>query len=199
MKKIVLTLTVAMAAGSAFAAGNPEAGSQKAATCIACHMIDGNSVNPIWPKLAEQDADYLAKQLAAFKSGARKDDTMAAMTAPLSPEDMADLSAYFSTKERTIGSADPAKAKVGQQIYRAGVPSKQVAACSGCHGPAGAGNPPADFPSLSGQHADYVKKALSDFRAGVRTTDPNGMMRDVAARMSDDEIEAVAQYVQGLH
>ncbi|HKJ76735.1 MAG TPA: c-type cytochrome, partial [Gammaproteobacteria bacterium] len=95
--------------------------------------------------------------------------------------------------------ADPEKASKGERIYRAGIASKNVPACMGCHGPSGAGNPPAVFPSLSGQHPEYIAKTMKDFRAGTRNNDPKGMMRDVVARMSDAEIAAVAEYVSGLH
>lgn len=198
-KQLIGILGLLALAGFAHAAGDAEAGKTKAAVCIACHMTDGNSVNPIWPKLAGQHALYLNEQINMFKSGARVDPLMAPMVAPLSPEDIQDLAAFFSTQARTPGQADPAQAALGEKLYRAGNSQTGVAACSGCHGPAGSGNPGADFPSLHGQHAAYLEKTLKDFRSGTRTTDPNKMMRDIAAKLSDAEIAAVTQYIQGLH
>jgi len=199
-----LTIAVALLFGFAGAAqaagGDPEAGKQKAAACAACHGQKGNSPNnPVWPKHAGQNASYIAKQLRDFKSGARKNDTMSPMAVPLSDQDILDLAAYFSGLPTKIEAADPEKASKGERIYRAGIASKNVPACMGCHGPSGAGNPPAVFPSLSGQHPEYIAKTMKDFRAGTRNNDPKGMMRDVVARMSDAEIAAVAEYVSGLH
>lgn len=200
MKKLAISALVMMSiAGGVHAAGDPAAGKTKAATCSACHGADGNSNNPIWPKLAGQHASYIVKQLQAFKSGARQDPTMQPMAAPLSEEDMADLAAYFSSQSRAIGSADPEKAAAGEKLYKGGDPANGVTACIACHGPSGSGNGPAGFASLSGQHRDYVVKALKDFRSGTRDTDPAAMMRNVAAKMSDQQIEAVAEYIVGLH
>lgn len=199
MKKAAIAMAMLLAAGGAYAAGDAEAGKSKSQTCAACHMPDGNSVNPIWPKLAGQHPSYLAKQLQDFKAGIRKDPTMNAMVAPLSEQDMLDLSAYFASQTVGIGSADAEKAALGKQLYLGGNLDKGIAACMSCHGPSGAGNPGAKFPSLSGQHPAYVVKALSDFRNNARSNDLNGMMRDVAAKMSDVEIQAVAEYITGLH
>lgn len=202
MKKFAIAAAVLFgAAGMAQAqvAGDAGAGQQKAATCAACHGTDGNSTNPIWPKLAGQHADYIVKQLQAFKSGDRTDPTMNGMAAPLSEQDMADLGAYFSSQTRSIESADAEQAAFGEKIYRGGIMEKGVAACMACHGPAGDGNAPANFPSLKGQQKAYVVKALEDFRTGKRTTDPNGMMRGVAQNMSQSDMEAVAEYISGLH
>lgn len=198
-KQLVGFLGLLALTGLAQAAGNAEAGKDKAAVCIACHMTDGNSVNPPWPKLAGQHAEYLKNQLVYFKSKARVEPLMEPMVASLSEEDMADLAAFFSTQARTPGQADPAQVELGERLYRAGNAKTGVAACSGCHGPAGNGNPGADFPSLHGQHAAYMEKALKDFRSGTRTTDPNKMMRDIAAKLTDAEITAVTQYIQGLY
>lgn len=180
-------------------AGDAAAGQQKVGTCAACHGPDGNSANPIWPKLAEQHADYLVKQLMDFKSGARKDPTMTGMAATLSDQDVVNVAAYFSSQTRSIGSADAEKAAFGKKIFQGGIKAKGVAACMACHGPAGAGNGPANFPSLQGQQKAYVVKALKDFRSGARSNDLNGMMRDVAAGMSESDMEAVAEYIVGLH
>ena len=199
MKKQITTLVAALLlTGVVQAAGNADAGKTKSATCMACHGADGNSLNPVWPKLAGQHAQYITKQLKEFKGGTRTDPMMAPMAAPLSDEDMADLAAYFSSQKRSAGTAAAEQVELGQKIFRAGNAKSGVTACSACHGPTGSGNPAADFPSINSQQAPYVEKALKDFRAGTRTTDPNKMMRDIAAKMTDQEIAAVAQYVQGL-
>lgn len=204
MKTWLLTLAVslALAAGTATAAGNPAAGKEKATTlgCIACHGEDGNSPNPVWPKLAGQHPSYLARQVAAFKAGDRKDDAMSPMAMIIATdEDLADLSAHFAAQALQPGEpATVEQTLVGQQLFRGGNPTAGVAACAACHGPMGAGNAPANFPRIAGQHAPYVEKALKDYRAGTRASDPNQMMRGVAAKLTDGEISAVAAYVQGM-
>ncbi|MFA5531009.1 MAG: c-type cytochrome [Thiohalomonadaceae bacterium] len=203
MKKLASVVFVLIGAvGVAHAAapaGDAAAGQGKAAVCAACHGMDGNSLVPLFPKLAGQHTDYIVKQLAAFQSGERKDETMAPMAAPLSDQDVADLAAYFNSQKASVGVANPELAEAGGKIYRGGIAGKGVSACMACHGPSGAGNPAANFPSLSGQQAAYVAKALRDFRSGARATDPAGMMRNLAVKMSDAEIDAVAEFVAGLH
>ena len=199
MNRLVIAVLLLGALGSAHAAGSASAGQGKAAVCSACHGMDGNSVMPLWPNLAGQHEQFISKQLMDFKSGVRKDDTMTAMAAPLSDQDVADLAAWYASQKATIGSANAEKAAPGEQLYRAGDASKGLAACMACHGPNGAGNPAAKFPALGGQHAAYTVKALKDFRDGKRSNDPANMMRDVAAKMSDAQIEAVAEYIAGLH
>ena len=201
MKKILLIASLVSFAviGAAHAAGDAEAGKAKAAACVACHGPDGNSPAPNFPKLAGQHARYLAKQLKEFKASERIDPTMNAMTAPLSEQDMADISAFYATQKTAVGEAAADQVELGQTIYLAGNMASGVAACVACHGPAGGGNPMANFPSLSGQHADYTKLQLQNFRTGTRANDANSMMRAVAKKMTDAEIEAVAQYIQGLH
>ena len=201
MKKILLLLPLALflASNSSHAAGDAAAGKTKAAACAACHGPDGNSANPEWPNLAGQHADYIYKQLVEFKSGARQNALMMGQVAALSEQDMADLAAYYATLTPTVGEADPAKVELGQNIYRAGNPSSGVSACIACHGPEGAGNPMAKFPSVSGQHATYSVIQLKAFRSGERANDPGQMMRNVAGKMTDAEIEAVAQYMLGLN
>jgi len=200
MKKWLISLSVAAAMTSTAvnAAGDAAAGQQKSAVCAACHGMDGNSVNPLWPKLAGQHPSYIVKQLKEFKGGVRNDQTMAPMAMPLSDADMDDLAAYFSSQKQQGGEADPAQVELGEKIYRAGNPASGVAACAACHAPNGSGNPAANFPAISGQHAPYVEKALTDFRSGTRSNDVNKMMRGVAGSMTDTEIKAVAQYIQGL-
>jgi cytochrome c553 len=184
----------------ALGAGSAEAGQAKSTPCVACHGVDGNSVNPEWPNLAGQGAPYIVRQLKAFKSGERQNVLMSPMAAPLSDEDMEDLAAYYSQQQPAGLEADPAKVAEGQRLYRGGDPVTGIAACTACHGPNGRGMPAAGYPSLQGQHATYIAAQLKAYRSGQRTTDQalNRMMRDVANRLTDDQIETVAQYVQGL-
>ena len=171
--------------------------------CAACHGADGNSVAPANPKLAGQHAGYLYKQLANFKAqgdrrAARENVLMAGMVAPLSDADMRALAAYYpSQKLKPAAAGDKDLAALGQKIWRGGIAERSVAACAGCHGPDGAGIP-GQYPRLAGQFAEYVDAQLKLFRAGGRANDPSGMMRGVAARMSDEEIKAVAEYAAGL-
>jgi cytochrome c553 len=198
--KLVAALSLVAFLGSApaFAAGSVEAGQLKSATCGACHGMDGNSLNPEWPNLAGQHAGYIEKQLRAFKSGERKNDLMSPMAMILSDEDMADLAAYFATQKARGGEAEPSKLALGERVYRAGNVQKGLIACAGCHGPKGSGNPLAGYASIQGQHAVYVANQLRAYKSGARATDPNQMMRNVAALLSEEEIDAVASYVQGL-
>ncbi len=201
MNKWLISVSVVLALASASAvAGDAAAGKTKAAPCGACHGPDGNSpANPLWPKLAGQHPDYLQKQIMDFKSGSRVDPLMAPQAALLATDqDVADVAAYFKSQTQTGGTAKEDMVALGRNIYNGGNAASGVAACQACHGPAGMGTPGAKFPRISGQHAAYVAKALNDFRAGTRANDPNNMMRDVAARLTDKEITAVAQYVQGL-
>lgn len=202
MNKLLVPLTIvtALTAFGVQAAGDAAAGKTKSATCAACHGVDGNGspANAAWPKLAGQHPAYIQKQLADFKAGKRQDPTMTAMAMPLSEEDAADLAAYFSSQKKAAGSAAEDKIAAGERIYRGGNPATGVAACMACHGPTGSGNPVANYPAIASQNAAYVEKALKDFRAGTRSNDAAKMMRGVAAKMTDDEIVAVAQYVQGL-
>jgi cytochrome c553 len=194
---IVGLITMGMAAG-AQAAGDAAAGQARAAVCIACHGPDGNSPNPIWPKLAGQHPGYLVKQLQDFKNGVRVEPLMIPMAAPMSEQDMENVAAFFASQKIAPGVAAPDLVELGEKIYLGGVKETGVAACMACHGPAGAGNPGANFPVISGQHAPYVEKTLKDFRAGTRKNDPGSIMRNVASKMTDAEIAAVAQYLQGL-
>lgn len=171
--------------------------------CAACHAADGNSILPANPKLAGQHAGYLAKQLADFKpqggrKAARDNAVMAGMVATLSSADMRALAAYYAAQAlKPAAASDKDLAALGQKIWRGGIAEKSVAACAGCHGPDGAGVP-VQYPRLAGQFAEYVEAQLKLFRGLGRGNDPNGMMRGVAARMSDAEIKAVAEYAAGL-
>lgn len=201
MKNLLLITSIASLAllGAAHAAGDAEAGKTKSAMCAACHGPDGNSVAPNFPKLAGQHADYVVKQLKEFKSGERTDATMNGMSMALSEQDMADIAAFYASQKTTIGTAAEDKVALGETIYRAGNAASGVAACAACHGPTGTGNPMAKFPSLNGQYADYTAAQLKNFRSGARANDAGSMMRGVAKSMSDAEIDAVSQYIQGLN
>lgn len=181
------------------ATGNVAAGQAKAAVCAGCHGADGNGgADPLWPKLAGQDADYIAKQLADFKSGARKDPIMSGMAAPLSSVDAKNIGAYFASLAPKPGAAKNAElAKQGEKIYRGGNAKMQVSACMSCHGPSGHGIPPR-FPKISGQNAAYTQKQLLAFKTSARANDSETMTR-IAFRMSEQEIKAVSEYMSGLH
>jgi cytochrome c553 len=201
---LILAAALSVPAFAADAAPAPAKGDSKAAeaivnqVCAGCHGVDGNSPSPSNPSLAGQGADYLNKQLANFKSGERKSPVMAGMVASLSPADMKNLAAYFSEKQAKPGtSKDKEKALLGQKIYRGGVQGSGVPACASCHGATGKGIP-IQFPSLAGQHAAYTLDQLNKFRTGERANDAAKMMRVIAAKMTPQEMEAVAQYIQGL-
>lgn len=199
--KLVATLSLVVVLGwsaPSLAAGSKEAGQAKSATCMACHGADGNSANPEWPNLAGQHAGYIEKQLRLFRAGERQNALMSPMAMILSDEDITDLAAYFSSQTARGGEAEPSKVAAGQRVYRAGNAGNGLMACTGCHGPNGRGNAPANYPSIQGQHAVYVAAQLRAYRAGERATDPNQMMRSVAALLSDEEIDAVASFIQGL-
>jgi len=198
-KTLITVIAMVALTSVSVAAGNAEAGKAKSAVCAGCHGADGNSANPTWPKLAGQHASYIAKQLADFKGKKRSDPLMSSQATGLSEQDMADLSAYFSKQTGSQGAADEKLAAAGAKLYRGGNKKKGIAACISCHGPTGAGNPAAKFPMLSGQHAPYIEKAMNDFRSGARSNDMNNMMRNIAEKMSDKEIKAVASYISGLH
>jgi cytochrome c553 len=180
--------------------GSAEEGQTKATPCVACHGVNGNSANPEWPSVAGQSGPYIIKQLKAFKSGERQNPLMTPMAQPLSDDDMEDLAAYYSSQTASGLEAESSKVAAGQRLYRGGDPVAGIAACTACHGPNGKGMASAGYPALQGQHATYVAAQLKAYRSGARTTDQaqNRMMRDVANRLTDAQIEAVAQYVQGL-
>ncbi len=164
--------------------------------CAACHAPDGNSAVPANPKLAQQHPEYLLKQLQEFKSGKRANPIMTGMVAALSDDDMKNIAAWLGTKKAAPGAAsDKALIALGERIYRGGIADRQIAACAGCHSPNGAGIP-AQYPRLSGQHADYTAAQLTAFRDGVRQN--SLQMTQVAAKLNDREIKAVADYIAGL-
>jgi cytochrome c553 len=180
-------------------AGDPAKGKTLSQTCAACHSVDGNSINPIWPKLAGQHTQYLVKQIQDFKDGKRVNAQMAPMVASLSEQDIADLSAYFSSQKIKHGSAKPELIEAGQKLYRAGDTQAGIPACMACHGPAGAGNPAALYPAIAGQHAAYTATQLKAFKSEERSNDANKVMRTISASMTNAQIEAVSEYIQGLH
>jgi cytochrome c553 len=181
--------------------GSADAGQQKSVTCSACHGMDGNSVTPIWPSLASQHARYTVRQLQSFKDGERADAGMQGFAATLTEQDMADVAAFYAEQTMGVKGADPSLVERGQRIYRGGIPERNIAACIACHGPTGMGNPLAGYPRVSHQHAAYLAQTLRDYRAGARRSDAtlNQMMRNVAEMLLDDEIEALASYMQGLN
>lgn len=200
MNKLLISLLVTFGiSGVAQAEGDAAAGKANTAVCAACHSADGNSAVPNFPKLAGQNEAYLLKQLKEIKAGSRQVVEMTGMLNGFSDQDLANIAAFFASQKVQIGQTSQELVEAGQQIYRAGVMDKGVAACTACHSPNGTGISSAGFPALSGQHAAYVEKQLMAFRNGARDNDPNGMMRDIAAKLSDTEIKAVADYVQGLH
>jgi cytochrome c553 len=174
-----------------------------AQVCAACHGPDGNSTAPANPKIAGQFSEYLQKQLVDFKpqggkKPARESAVMTGMVANLSEADLRSVAAYYAgQKLRAAAAADKDLAALGQKLWRGGNAASGVPACAGCHGPAGAGIP-AQFPRLAGQFAEYLGAQLKAFRDGARANDPNSMMRGVAARMTDRQIRAVAEYAAGL-
>ena len=202
MKSAALTLIGLLTLSSGLAAaGDPAAGKSKAGTCAACHGVDGNSANPEWPSLAAQHAGYLAQQIAIFQAGKmRQNALMAPMVAGLSDEDREDIAAYFAGLPRrglfADGKADLAAA---ERLYRGGNAEKGIPACMACHGPDGVGNALAGFPSIGSQQSKYIATQLRAYRDGQRSSDPRGMMRDIASQLSDEEIEALSQYLAGLH
>ena len=212
MKSIAqLFLVAALAAGSFAVSANtpvPEAPAKVAkpdlakgeasfgAVCAACHGADGNSGTPANPKLAQQHPEYLIKQLQEFKSGKRANAIMSGMAAALSEDDMRNIAYWLASKTAKPGFAkDKETVALGERIYRGGIADRQVPACAGCHSPNGAGIP-SQYPRLSGQHAEYASAQLTAFRDGIRKN--NSVMSQVAAKLNDREIKALADYVAGL-
>jgi len=213
-KTIIIFVSIVLATLSAnsLASGDAEAGQTKSATCMGCHGLAGNSTMPNFPKLAGQGEGYILKQLQEFKSGARDNAIMAGVVSLLSEQDMMDIAAYYSTQTISENSAkaDEKTIELAQKIYLGGKKDTQTTACIACHGPKGLGIPSAKFPALSAQHAEYIAAQLKAFRQYsineqtgsddlARDNDYEGMMRNVAKGLTTIEIEALAQYVAGLH
>ena len=166
------------------------------AVCAACHGADGNSGTPGYPKLSQQHPEYLVKQLQEYKAGKRKNAIMQGFAATLSPQDMKNIAYWATSKQARPGfSTDKELVSLGERIYRGGIADRQVAACAGCHSPSGVGIP-AQYPRLKGQHAEYTAAQLTYFRDGIRTN--SQQMTQVAAKLNDKEIRAVADYIAGL-
>jgi len=208
----LLTLTAGLGPlGSAAAAeplvGDAAAGANKAAVCGACHGLTGNSLNPEWPSLAGQHHQYITEQLALLKAGVRIAPTMQPMAATLSPQDMADLAAYFE-KQTLVGlEADANQWQAGEKLYRGGDPKRGLPACIGCHGPNGRGNGPARWPQIRAQQPTYLANQLKAYATHARYTAVAGQpapspyadaMSDVASRLTADDITALATYLKGL-
>ena len=195
--RAVLMLIFAMFSVSAWAAGDPAAGKEKSQVCQGCHGQDGNSYGPEWPNLAGQHPSYLIKQILNFQDGVRTNETMNGMVIGLSKQDIEDIAAYFSSQslQALTPETEVEIIKTGRKIYKGGNLYSGVPACAGCHGPNAAGNSPAAFPHLAGQKTTYVVKTLKDFKSGARANDVNEIMRNIATRLTDNEINAVAAYL----
>lgn len=214
----LLAVLAACQAFAVSAAGDPAAGEQKAAVCMACHGADGNSLADMWPKLAGQLPEYIVGQLKDFKAGRRADEQMSPQVANLAAGDMPDIAAWFAAQAIKPGEGDRSLHARGEQLYLKGKkregrepgrgPSPPVTACVGCHGPTGAGNrdwnriwskvPVVLAPGIGGQHAAYVEKQLKAYRDGTRANDPARVMRDIARGLTDADIKALAAYVAVL-
>jgi cytochrome c553 len=204
VKSAIVPLLFALCAAPVFAAGaapgapapDLAAGEATAATCMACHLADGNRGAPANPILAGQFPEYLEKQLHEYKSGKRQNAIMQGMAAILSDDDIRNVAAFYASKEAKPGAAtNKDTVLLGEQIWRGGIADRKIPACSGCHGPGGAGIP-SQYPVMAGQHAEYTKTQLLAFRSGVRAN--SAQMTGIAAKMNDAEIEAVSDYVAGL-
>lgn len=193
------------------APGDAAAGETKAATCGACHGLDGNSAAAMYPKIAGQHEWYIARQLALYKSGERVDPVMQGFAAPLTPQDMRDIGAFYASKQTVPGLASDAPvvadgeetwAALGQRLYRAGDREAGTPACMACHGPGGRGNPGSRYPALGGQHADYTRQKLTQFRDGTvwgAGENASTVMAEIAKSLDDQDIEALSTYLEGLH
>ena len=205
MKKLALILSL-LASCSVWAQGSIEAGKAKSPPCVACHGADGNSQLAMYPKLAGQHAKYIEKQLKDLKLGmtsggkqGRVDPVMGGMAMPLSEQDMKDLAAYYASLPISHNTTPENVVEQGKTLYTAGDASRGLTACIACHGPRGNGTELSGFPKISGQHADYIKAQLVKFRDGSRANDMNGMMQDIAKKLTDEDIDTLSKDVGGLH
>jgi cytochrome c553 len=206
----------AMADLAAAQPGDAQAGAGKAAACAACHGVDGNPADPQYPRIAGQSERYIARQLALFKSGERNTPLAALMqpfAMPLSAQDMRDIGAYYATQTPGAGVADDSQIasgpyagmkfyQVGERLYRAGDAGRGIPACMACHGPDGRGNPGPPYPNVAGQYADYSARMLEAYRDGLvlgSAEHANSVMAEVAAQLTDEEIQSLASYLEGLH
>lgn len=198
----LVILSVSGNVGAALEGGDPAAGEAKAAMCAGCHGGDGNSPAATFPRLAGQYEGYIVKQLRDFQKGIRaNNDTMAGMAAMVATvQDAKDIAAYFSRQKMAKKPLEPIDKKLaakGEKLYKDGNPRTGVYGCINCHGPRGKGKAKhiSQFPVIGGQHRDYIIKQLKDFKEGRRTNDPGGMMADIAKRLTEDEMRAVAEYL----
>ena len=192
---------------AAFAAGNAEAGAAKAATCLACHGVNGNSSNPEWPNLAGQNAAYIAEQLSMFRKSHRQNELMGPMSLTLTDEDVLDIAAYYASLTPTGLETDTGDWKAGEALYKAGDRNRNIPACKACHGPVGRGNPGAGYPQVRAQHAVYTVKQLNAYAGEQRYTDVEGkvmksrnghMMVTIAKRLTAEDMQNLASYIQGM-
>lgn len=207
--RLVVAFAALIGAGLAYAAeappdvkpGDATAGQAKSATCGACHGADGNPASSQYPKLAGQHEDYTARQIALMKDNKRQNAVMMGFIASLTAQDEHDIGAYFASKASLPGVADTKLVELGQKYYRGGDGKDGVPACMACHGPDGRGNPGAGYPQLAGQYADYLSAKLKDFRDGKGFSDDDHgkIMVTVAKELNDQEISALASYLEGLH
>ncbi len=201
MKKTLTVLSLIFSV--AINAADSELGKVKSAMCASCHGADGNSSNPVWPKIAGQHEKYIARQLELFKSGERKGTVMPGMVAALNKTDMQNIAAYFASQKANIGSSDENLLAKGKAIYEGGNAKLNIPACMACHGITGKGNPLSGYPVLAGQHAAYTEGRLLAYKAGETVkneADVNGhIMASVVKYLDDAEIKAVANYIQGLY
>ncbi len=197
---VATVMLLGLTAGNvATAAGDAQAGQAKASTvCLACHGLDGNSVNPEWPSIAGQHEDYIVKQVKAFRAGERTNVLMSPIALTLTDKDIEDTAAYYASQRIKGQEAAKSQVELGQKIYRGGIADSKAPACMACHGPNGRGVAAAGYPSIRSQYATQVALQLRAYKKGERKTDPNEMMRTIAAKLTDEQIDAVAQYVQGL-
>ncbi|MCL9782886.1 cytochrome c4 [Vibrio sp. S4M6] len=205
MKKLVLIVSL-LASGPLWAQGDIEAGKAKSESCAACHGPDGNSLLGIYPNLAGQHEKYLFKQLKDLKLGmetsgkqGRYNPVMSGMALPLSEQDMADLAAYYASLPAQEGTTPENVVEQGRALYSGGDEERGLTACIACHGPRGHGGELSGFPRLSGQQAEYIKIQLEEYRQGSRANDMNAIMRDIAKKLTDEDIAVLSQYVGGLH
>ena len=200
MKKVIFSLVVSLGvSGITFAKGDAKVGQGKVATCSACHGATGVSMAPNFPHLAGQGERYLVKQITEIKAGERKVPEMAPFVGSLSKQDIEDIAAFYASQPAPAGAADPKLVELGEKLYRFGDAKKAIPACGACHSPTGKGNSLAGFPQISGQHAQYTAKQLRDFREGNRVNDGDTkIMRTIAEKLSNKEVDAVASYISGL-
>ena len=186
----IVTIILALAANVA------KGDASKAAVCVACHGVDGNSINPIWPNLAGQGAEYTVQQLNAFKTKKRNNAVMWPFASNLTEEDMWDIAVYYSKQKISVKASEMTAGGNAEKLYRGGDSDRLIPACTACHGPNGAGNGPAKYPSLRGQHAAYTELQLQAYRKGTRK---HPMMQAIAQKLSDEDIKTLSTYLSALY